>query len=71
MGRGRAASDATRKRVTGARARLTPDTARHGAQPLLDDAGYRTAAPDISAEIDAMPTPVTVVELLHRRARHR
>jgi hypothetical protein len=57
--------------VTGARARLTPDTARDRAQLLLDDAGYRTAAPDISAEIDAMPTPVTVVELLHRRARHR
>ena len=71
MGRGRAASDATRKRVTGARARLTPDTARHEAHLLLDDAGYRTAARDISAEIDAMPTPVTVIELLHRWACHR
>ncbi|HCU96350.1 MAG TPA: hypothetical protein DHU96_27980 [Actinobacteria bacterium] len=30
MGRGRAAGDATWKRVTGARARLTPDAARHG-----------------------------------------
>jgi hypothetical protein len=57
--------------VIGARARLTPDTARHEAQLLLDDAGYRTAAREISAEIDAMPTPVAVVELLHRRARHR
>jgi UDP:flavonoid glycosyltransferase YjiC (YdhE family) len=45
---------------------LTPDTARREVRLLLEDDGHRRAAREVSAEIDAMPAPATVVQLLQR-----
>lgn len=51
--------------------RLTPDSARREVRLLLDDPGYRRAAREVRAEIDTMPAPATVVQLLHRDALRR
>jgi UDP:flavonoid glycosyltransferase YjiC (YdhE family) len=50
---------------------LTPGTARREVRLLLDAVGYRRAAREVSAEIDAMPAPATVVQLLHRETLRR